>query len=544
MHLCKRLSQIQSLTSNHSPCQTTLRKNALYKKLLPLTLLTLPILGLQNVSAASAPDEVTGLVYSGTAAEIFWPRVNGQVVAYVVSRNGVELGVFDALSYFDDTLMPNNRYVYSVASVEADGTRSEDVSTELIVGDVDEQEPSGNLLAPSNVSQAIYSTTATEFFWDRVNTSTVVYEIQLNGEPVNGGSTDGTSSYIDSLLPGADYTFTVVAVDADSSTRSEPVEFSFQMPVGSEVDSAPPVDEPVVPIAAETTLENVLRIINTNAHDRVKFGLFAYDFSTDVPAPGLTALDANAAVTDIRTFDCSGGGTLEAQPQDTRVVVVFDECTVDGKRRNGLMIIAKATDNDVSINITYSGYQETTIAANPRDNVVVEIPNGIFARSENWGVDFSRETMATPLLYTVTTRAGVESVRDLQRTNSYYRDREDTPEAVDLSIRFLVESFWTSGNLIDVTSPTDFSNPDSTSGFYQTGKLTIVEKTTVASAGTESETGNSIELDASTGDATTYLFTVTEGDAVISEIRNWADLPETLPCPISPFGAALQEVCS
>ena len=544
MHLCKRLSQIQLLTSNHSPCQTTLRKNALYKKLLPLTLLTLPILGLQNVSAASAPDEVTGLVYSGTAAEIFWPRVNGQVVAYAVSRNGVELGVFDALSYFDDTLMPDNRYVYSVASVEADGTRSEDVSTELIVGDVDEQEPSGNLLAPSNVSQAIYSTTATEFFWDRVNTSTVVYEIQLNGEPVNGGSTDGTSSYIDSLLPGADYTFTVVAVDADSSTRSEPVEFSFQMPVGSEVDPAPPVDEPVVPIAAETTLENVLRIINTNAHDRVKFGLFAYDFSTDVPAPGLTALDANAAVTDIRTFDCSGGGTLEAQPQDTRVVVVFDECTVDGKRRNGLVIIAKAIDNDVSISITYSGYQETTIAANPRDNVVVEIPNGIFSKAENWGVDFSRETMATPLLYTVTTRAGVESVRDLQRTNSYYRDREDTPEAVDLSIRFLVESFWTSGNLIDVTSPTDFSNPDSTSGFYQTGKLTIVEKTTVASAGTESETGNSIELDASTGDATTYLFTVTEGDAVISELRNWADLPETLPCPISPFGAALQEVCS
>lgn len=333
---------------------------------------------------------------------------------------------------------------------------------------------------------------------------------------------------------------------SDGSDTNEPVDDGGSTttdPVSD--DSDIPFDEPIVETAAETTLENVLRIINTNAHDRVKFDLFAFDFFIDVPAPGLTALDANAAITEIRTFDCSDGGTLEARPQVTRAVVVFDECTMDNKRRNGSVIIEKATDNDVSIQITYSGYQETQIAANPIENVVVDIPNGIFAKSENWdnNSSLSRETMATPLLYTVTTRAGVEKVRDLQRTNSYDRNVEDPLAAVELRVRFFVESFWTSGNLIDVISPIEFSNPDSINGFYKTGKLTIVEKTTVANAGTETATGNSIELDANTGDANTYLLTVTEGDAVISELRNWADLPETLPCPISAFGAALQEVC-
>jgi len=540
---CESLSHILSLTSNRSHGQPGLLRDTLCKKLLPLSILALPTLGLQHVYAASAPDEVTGIVYSRTAAEIFWPRVSGQVVAYAVTRNGVELGVFDALSYFDDTLVPNNRYVFSVASVEVDGTRSGAVSTEIIVGDVGDLEPTGDLSAPANVSQTIYSATATEFFWDRVNTSRLVYEIRLNGEPVNGGISKGTSSYIDSLGPGADYTFTIVAVAADSSSRSEPVEFSFQMPGGSEVDPEPPGDEPIANTAAETTLENVLRIINTNAHDRVKFDLFSFDFFIDVPAPGLTALDANAAITENRTFDCSDGGTLEARPQDTGVVVFFNECALDNKRRNGRVIIRKATDDDVSINLIYSEYQETQIAANPIENVVVEIPNGIFAKSENWGDNYSRETMATPLLYTIITRAGVERVRDLQRTSSYYRDREDPMAAVELRASFIVESFWTSGNLIEVRTPTEFSNPDSVYGFYKTGKITIVEKTTVASAGTEMATGNSIELDASTGDANTYLLTVTEGAAVVSELRNWADLPEALPCPISALGAALQEEC-
>lgn len=506
-------------------------------------LIALTILSVQSVSAASAPDEVTGLVYSSTAAEIFWPRVAGPVVAYVVSRNGEELGVFDALSYFDDTLEPDNRYVYSVASVEADGTRSEAVSTEIIIGNVGDQEPVGELASPTNLSQEIYSDTATEFFWDRVNTSSLVYEIRLNGEPVGSGTTDGISTYIDSLVPGTDYTFSVVAVASDASARSAPVELSFQMPGtgGSEPDA----DEPVSTTAAQTTLENVLRTINNNAHDRVKFGLFALDFSADVPAPGLTPRDANADVTEDRTFDCSGGGTLLAAPRETGAVATFEDCNLDNTLRTGIVNISKGSEDDALINMVYSGYQETQIATDPRDNVVVEIPNGIFEKRDNVSqpFNFSREFMATPLLYSVNTRAGLESVKDLQRNSSYYRDVEDPAAAVELRVSFESESFWTSGNVMDVDTAIVFSNFDAITGYYTTGKLSIVEDSSVALTGTQTPTGNSIELDADTGDANTYLFTVIEGDAVTSELRNWADLPEALPCPISAIGVVLEEDC-
>jgi len=74
VHPCKGNSKIQSLTSNQPPSQPGLRKGALCKKLLQLSFLALPIFGLQNVTAAPAPDEVTGIVYSHTTAEIFWPR--------------------------------------------------------------------------------------------------------------------------------------------------------------------------------------------------------------------------------------------------------------------------------------------------------------------------------------------------------------------------------------------------------------------------------------------------------------------------------------
>ena len=539
--------------------------NTRFRSIIVGEVATVPPVDIDSGSEVTAPEAVTGLVYSRTKAEIFWPRVGGNVIAYAVTRNGEELGVFDASSYYDDTLVTDNRYVYTVASVDADGNRSEAVSTQIVVGNVDDQEPSdgvdnqepsGDLASPTNVSQAIYSKRSTEFSWDRVDNANLVYEISLNGEPINGGTTNGTSSYIDSLVPGADYTFTVTAVAADSSSRSEPVELSFQMPGGSAVVPEapvvpePPVVEPIAQTAAEVTLENVLRIINTNAHDRVKFGLFDFDSLMDMSAPGLTLRDTTTDIagTPERLFDCNEGGTLEVRQfesfgQRVNTVVDFDDCTLDDTIRNGVVAISKGPDEDPSINMSYSEYQETQVATDPRDNVVVDLPNGTYAKRENWGDDYSREFMATPLLYTVTTRAGVEKVRDLKRTNSYYREGEDPLAAVELEASFIVDSFWTSDHLISVTSPTEFSNPDSVTGFYQTGKLTMVEKTTLANAGTERATGYSVELDASTGDSSTYSFTVTDGSAVVSELRNWADLPETLPCPISAFGVALQEVC-
>lgn len=524
--------------------------------LLPLSVCIIPFMGIQQAVAAPAPTDVTGLVYSNTAAEIFWPRVDGQVVAYVVSRDDEELGEFDALSFFDDTLEPGNRYVYSVASVDADGTRSDTVSTEIVINGVatdNQQLPMGGLAPPINVTQTIYSTTATEFFWDRADTAGLVYDITLNGELLGNGSTDGISTYVDSLDPGAAYTFSVVAVEPDTTTRSEPVQISFQMPVdeNNSDEGDEPADEPFPATAVDTTLANVLRIINTNAHDRIKADLFAFDVLSAIPASGLTAQDINADTTAARMFDCDEGGTLSIEPQGStdaegnfsgRAVFRFLDCQLGQTLRNGNAIISEPANYDEGATFVYSGYIETQIAANPKDNVTITIPNGIVENGEAFTGVLNRNFMATPLLYTLTTRAGVENVKDLQRF-SVYRDGEDPQMAVEFNTDFEVQSFWTSGNVINVDTTVKFSNVDPDTGLYTVGTLVMATDTIIEATSQQVTTGDSIELNADTGDARTYLLTVTVGDAVMSELQNWADLDEALPCPITANSQALQQTC-
>ena len=64
------------------------------------------------------------LVYSGTAAELFWDRiVDKGNVRYEVIRNGDLLRQFDALSFFQDDLIPDTKYIYIVSVLDNDGNR-------------------------------------------------------------------------------------------------------------------------------------------------------------------------------------------------------------------------------------------------------------------------------------------------------------------------------------------------------------------------------------------------------------------------------------
>ena len=85
-------------------------------------------LGLSQVSNAApptTPGDFSYTVYSDSAAELFWLRsINVAVQGYELKRNGETLGIFDALSYFDDTLIPGIEYTYSISAVGVDGERS------------------------------------------------------------------------------------------------------------------------------------------------------------------------------------------------------------------------------------------------------------------------------------------------------------------------------------------------------------------------------------------------------------------------------------
>jgi len=66
-------------------------------------------------------------VYSSSAAELFWQRsVDDQwVVGYELSRDGDSLGIYDATSYFDDSLSPGVKYEFTIAAVDSQDEKSD-----------------------------------------------------------------------------------------------------------------------------------------------------------------------------------------------------------------------------------------------------------------------------------------------------------------------------------------------------------------------------------------------------------------------------------
>ncbi len=69
----------------------------------------------------TVPMNLTALVYSGTAVEIFWDRStddDSQVVAYSVMRDGQPVTSVQGNSFFDDGLMHGTTYEYSVVAID------------------------------------------------------------------------------------------------------------------------------------------------------------------------------------------------------------------------------------------------------------------------------------------------------------------------------------------------------------------------------------------------------------------------------------------
>jgi len=75
--------------------------------------------------AADSPKNVNALVYSSSAAEIFWIPTSHHLVE--VKRNGESLGILDAKSLYQPNLDSNQSYRYELRTVDADGSRSEPI---------------------------------------------------------------------------------------------------------------------------------------------------------------------------------------------------------------------------------------------------------------------------------------------------------------------------------------------------------------------------------------------------------------------------------
>ena len=78
------------------------------------------------VGNPSVPTGFRHVIYSSTAAELFWNRSvdDGLIVSYEIRRDGVLVETRDASSYFDDSLMSGNTYIYEIVAVDDEGNRS------------------------------------------------------------------------------------------------------------------------------------------------------------------------------------------------------------------------------------------------------------------------------------------------------------------------------------------------------------------------------------------------------------------------------------
>ena len=64
-------------------------------------------------------------IYSSSTIELFWDRTtNVPAQGYEITRNGSSLGIFDALSYVDNTLSSGIEYTYTISAITNDGSRS------------------------------------------------------------------------------------------------------------------------------------------------------------------------------------------------------------------------------------------------------------------------------------------------------------------------------------------------------------------------------------------------------------------------------------
>ena len=91
-----------------------------------ITASTLPDPNQPSFIGPEAPANTRLLVYSRTAAELFWDRAPAaqDVVTTEISRNGSVIGMAEGNSFFDDTREPGLQYEYGLTAIDASNNRS------------------------------------------------------------------------------------------------------------------------------------------------------------------------------------------------------------------------------------------------------------------------------------------------------------------------------------------------------------------------------------------------------------------------------------
>ena len=460
------------------------------------------------------PENVTGIVYSRTAGEIFWNRNASRTLEYDVFLNEVLIGSTTGTSFFIDVLPPDATNKISVAARNCCGTTSEQVALIFDTGaknypapatPFDIEPPTGVVPSPQNVTIEIYDATSAELFWDRPPSSANVVSTDIFRDGVLLGSSPGISFYDNTRKQGARNRYELIAINTDG-VQSTP---TIVNPDALDGDAQAVVQRLITGIAEVTS---------DNPHQQY-FNFLRSLTGSNLPEE-LTQISSERVTDDngqlvIRTLYNCESGTMTIDDLMIRFGshrLEFDFCDIDNSEFIGEVFIGgqdlggyRATYNNLYI----EGFTPGT-----------EIDGRVslkIGRANNFRV-LSYESLRYDSI-------GEEDIDTSVELNMQLSDDINAQPRTELTTNFSVAAPWTLGETIMVTTNKAFTEAELGNGNYLNGELTA-----------EAPDGERMVFTAETGDASTWQATVFKTSGSTNIIGNWSD-KDRLPCISAVQGA-------
>ncbi len=155
-------------------------------------------------ASSIAVENLSGEVYSSSAIELFWDVSDaGAGSFFVISRDGVEVGLNDGRSFFEDGLASGTTFTYTVAPQSGGDAATIELTTQ---GD------NAGSTGALGLNGQVYSVSALEIFWQRVD-GAARYQVERDGSVIE--DFDALSFFDSGLDANTSFSYTVIALSND-----------------------------------------------------------------------------------------------------------------------------------------------------------------------------------------------------------------------------------------------------------------------------------------------------------------------------------------
>ena len=469
-------------------------------------------------ATVSQIQNVTGMVYSNSAGELYWDRETSRELKYSVTVNGVELGSTTGNSFWINSLLVDAENLVTLtasrgSSFESDpttfifDTRSNFYPTAASLS------TSALIIAPRNARIEIYGETVAELFWDRASASENVVTTEIYRDNVLIGTSPGNSFYDDTRSSRTNYTYDIIAINANGQ-RSAPAVVN---PNGFDGEG-----EQVV----STMLAGISMQVSDNPHTR--FYTTLKTIATGGFEDQLTRITTNivglsdGSLGTQMIFRCSnatdqdialGSGqmtlTLEGGLLFTRRVTL-KECTINGEIFSGSYTFGSSEDSLETIN-----YFNVNILSSFEDMILVNMSGKI---TDSISDQTNRSIVYSDFKYYYEDFVNFDSFTQATLNQAILYFNTDGNERNSFTTSMNVSAPWTGGRSVMIDTTEFFSQRDPSTGNYTLGQLDVT-----------SENGESLFWSANTGDARSWFAELNSTQSATSITGNWSELIR-LPC--------------